>query len=118
MSITTYDGPRGRSYQVRVEYVDSTNHRRQIMKTFKRKKDAEAFEANWYLKKRAGGATLVEPSRMTVTELLADWLESKRHEIDETTLADYARTVHVHLVPALGAIPIQKLTAHQIQRFL
>jgi hypothetical protein len=44
MSITAYEGPRGRSYQVRVEYVDDTGKRKQIMKTFRRKKDAEAFE--------------------------------------------------------------------------
>ena len=53
-----------------------------------------------------------------MAELLADWLESKRHEIDEKPFADYARTVRSHLAPALGTILIQKLTAHQIQRFL
>lgn len=55
MSIVTHDGPRGRSYRVRVEYADETGKRKQVMSTFSRKKDAEAFEAGWTVKKRAGG---------------------------------------------------------------
>jgi integrase len=117
VSITPYEGPRGRSYQVRVEKLDDDGNRKQIMKTFKRRKDADAFEAEWRLKKRNGGTTLIEPSKMTVADLLTDWLDSKRR-LQPWSHAEYKRIVENYLTPALGTVPLQRLSAHHVQKFI
>src|SRR5918912_334311 len=46
------------------------------------------------------------------------WLqEHARHHVRPKTYEDYERTIRVHIIPALGAVPVQKLTPDQIKTF-
>jgi integrase len=53
-----------------------------------------------------------------VAELLRYWLETyARHHVRPGTLEGYGYTINGHIIPALGAVPVQRLTAQQLQQF-
>jgi integrase len=58
----------------------------------------------------------VDPSRVTVGDWLGLWIASTRAEVSPKTHERYAEIVRCYLVPALGAIRLQRLTASDIQR--
>jgi integrase len=105
------------SYMVRIEMPgDRPGQRNQRAKTFATKKEAESALAKWLVEIERG--TAVEPSRLTVAELAKKWLDTvAAHKVKPTTLEDYDATLRVHVLPALGAIPIQKLTPAAVQQF-
>jgi integrase len=105
------------SWRVRVDMVDPvTGKRRQPQRTFKTKREAERGLAQWLVEIERG--TAVNASKMTVAELLRDWLATyAQHHVRPTTLDDYEVTIRVQLIPGLGSIPIQKLTPAHLQRF-
>src|SRR5436853_1419808 len=59
----------------------------------------------------------VDPTRMTVRQWLTTWLGTVRQEIAPSSHHRYSIIVHQHLVPALGNLPITKLSPAHIQSF-
>lgn len=60
---------------------------------------------------QALNGTLTEPSRLTVAQYLASWLEdSVRQHRRLSTYIDYASVVRNHINPAIGGITLTKLT--------
>src|SRR5215471_11760606 len=59
----------------------------------------------------------VDPTRMTVRQWLSNWLGAIRDEVAPSSLHRYSITVHQHIVPALGNIPVAKLSPAHIQSF-
>jgi len=57
----------------------------------------------------------VDPTRMTVGQWLADWLHSTAGEVAPRTHETYSDLVNHYLIPALGNVPIVKLTPHHLQ---
>src|SRR5215216_157487 len=106
------------SYMVRVEMpADPVNgERRQRAKTFKTRKEADAELAKWITEIERG--TAVEPSKLTIAELMGQWLENvARHKVRATSHEDYRHTINKHIVPALGSVLVQRLTPSQVQAF-
>ena len=63
---------------------------------------------------RAG--TLIDPSRETVGAYLRRWLETaSRPKVRPSTFARYEDLVRVHIMPALGGVPMSKLHPQQVQ---
>ena len=61
----------------------------------------------------------VAPERQTVATFLTSWLDvAAKPRLRPSTYTSYRQTVTQHLVPALGRIILQKLTAQQVQRYL
>ena len=58
----------------------------------------------------------VDPTRMTVGAWLTYWLQIKREEISPKTHERYGEIVNNFLIPALGALPLIKLTPSQIEK--
>ena len=58
----------------------------------------------------------VDPTRMTVGDWLDTWIAATKAEVSGKTHERYAEIVRCYLMPALGMIPPQKLTAADIQR--
>jgi integrase len=58
----------------------------------------------------------VDPSRITVGQWLALWLNSTRVEVSPKTHERYAEIVRCYLVPAVGGIQLQRLTTVDIQK--
>jgi integrase len=63
---------------------------------------------------RAG--ELVAPSRVTVGEHLAEWLETVSSDLKPKTVREYEIVVRVWLTPAFGHIKLQHLTPAHIDR--
>ena len=62
--------------------------------------------------------TAVDRSRQTVAEMMRYWLETyARHNVRAKTFEDYVGTITRHIVPALGTIPVQRLTPDQLQTY-
>ncbi|MDP9364704.1 MAG: site-specific integrase [Chloroflexota bacterium] len=117
-SIEKRTGPQGPTYRVRVEYPPDpvTGKRRQRSKSFRTRKEAQAALAQWGAEIARG--TALEPSRATVGDLLGQWLASvAAHNVKAATLEDYEATVRVHVLPELGSVPVQRLTAARVQSF-
>jgi integrase len=62
--------------------------------------------------------TLVTSAPQTVAQFLTDWLENThRRRLRPRTYERYREAVYLHIVPSLGQIQLQKLTAQQVQAF-
>lgn len=57
----------------------------------------------------------VDPNRLTMAEWLTRWLDTVRSEISPRTFETYNDLVRHYLSPALGSVPIAKLTELDIQ---
>jgi integrase len=76
---------------------------------YRTKKDAE--QAQGELLAALGRGAYVEPSKRTMGPFLReDWLPGLRAQVRPTTWAEHHSKVEVHLVPALGHVPLQQLT--------
>ena len=61
----------------------------------------------------------MEPSKLTVGAWLTQWEETYgRPSWCDTTASTHHDSIKNHLIPALGAIPLQRLGADDIQRFI
>lgn len=59
----------------------------------------------------------IAPSKMTVGEWLDIWSDTYLGGIKPRTVEIYTCTIRVHIKPALGAIRLEELNAHTIQKF-
>jgi len=82
------------------------------------KTEAEAITARNKALRALEQGIWVDHSKQTITEYLDYWLEHVHKPlIAITTYGDYREMIHLHIIPALGHIPVQKLTMRQVQMF-
>lgn len=62
--------------------------------------------------------TYVEPSKVTTEEWFMDWLERKRHHVEETTWEGYETIIRCHIIPAFAQIKVRDLQPRMIQTFI
>ncbi|MDR5710406.1 MAG: helix-turn-helix domain-containing protein [Armatimonadota bacterium] len=92
-----------------------TGRRVRVWRTVKgTRKEAERLLAR-LLHEAAQGA-MVDPGRCTVEEWLRAWLDLKRPAVFVKTYERYEEVVRLHVVPALGRIPLHRLHPHHVQR--
>jgi integrase len=108
-------GPKTTSWQVVVSFTDPATKKRtrKLVGTYAKEAEAKRAERKALLSKDDG--VFVDPSKITVGELLDTWLKSKRGTISVNSEADYASAIRLHLKPALGHLRVQKLNADTIQ---
>src|SRR5437016_12077517 len=58
----------------------------------------------------------INPGKQTVAQFLRSWLDTVKPDVTPATYISYEGTVRLHLIPALGTIPLAKLAAAHIQR--
>ncbi len=93
-----------------------TGKRRQRSRTYRSKKEANVGMTRWLAEIDGGGA--VDRSRATMAQHLRYWLETyARPNLSAKTLEMYEHIIERHIIPDLGAIPLQKLTPDQVQSF-
>jgi integrase len=63
------------------------------------------------------GGTYADPSKMTLAAWLLQWLVEAQHGVGRKTLQRYREIVELHLIPALGAIPLAKLQPAHVQGY-
>lgn len=116
-SIQKTIGPRGTAYLVRVEFPPDpvTGKRRQRSKSYRTKKEAERALAEWLVEIERG--TVIEPTKLTTGDLLERWLMVHRADLRPATVALYETMLSRHIIPALGSVPLMKLSPQHLTTF-
>ena len=112
----TWNSPNGDSKEAWVvDYVDQ--HGERHIKTFARKRDADAHHAVVGAAVRAGTHT-ADSKSVTVGEAAKRWLAScEAAGLERTSLVSYRQTVDLRIVPILGALRLTQLTVPLIRSF-
>ena len=92
---------------------DDTGRRRQRWQSgFTTKREATAALTELLGRVQAG--TYIEPSKRTLAVFLKEWLASMRATVRPSTWEAYRMLAEVHIMPALGTVPLQRLTTAQL----
>jgi integrase len=108
---------RGNSWTYYLYVVEGDGTRRQTSKGgFATRREAEDARVAALGTVRDG--SFVRPKRITVREFLVDeWLPSQRPPtLEESTHHSYTRYINLHVLPHIGGIPLQQLTATDVNR--
>ena len=98
-----------------VDYVDQDGERH--IKTFAKKRDADAHHALVGVAVRAGMHT-ADSKSVTVAKAAELWLEScEAAALERTTLTAYRQHVELHIAPVLGALRLSQLTVPLVRGF-
>lgn len=114
-TISKRTGPQGIAYRVRVDLGDdpATGQRHRRSGTFRTRKEAEAAMAQWIADVERG--TTIEPTRLTVAEYLARWLDALEG-VEPATHERYEALSRLHVAPTLGGRLLAKLTPLDVQQ--
>jgi integrase len=96
-----------------VDYVDQGGKRR--LKTFKRKKEADAYHARANIEVREGVHT-PDSESITAEHAAGLWLESCSG-LERATVKAYEQHVRLHIVPLLGSVKLSRLNVPTIRAF-
>ena len=107
------------NWQYRFELCTVDGKRQRKEKSgFKRKQDAVAAATLAYAE-YLGGGEVIEPSRMSFSDVLDSWMEEYcRQELADETIKNYEKRIRNHIKPALGQYAVSSLSTHVIQRFI
>ncbi len=98
-----------------VDYVDQAGKRR--LKTFNRKKGADAFETKTRFEVSQGTHTPDSVS-VTVADAADRWLETCRaNGLEASTIDSYEQHIRLHINPFLSRIKLSQLTAPMVRDF-
>jgi integrase len=98
-----------------VDYVDQHGDRH--LKTFARKRDADAYHAVVATAVRAGTHT-ADSKSVTVAKAGELWLESSRAAgLERVTLTAYRQQLEIHIAPWLGTLKLAQLTVPLVRAF-
>jgi integrase len=101
------------TYRVRVPGMKNGKRTNITIATFASMREAKRKERE-ALAQRDGG-TFIDPSRITLADHLAIWLDTKRGEITENVHTDYEIAIRRHIMPALGSVGLRQLTTAMLQ---
>jgi integrase len=59
----------------------------------------------------------IQPSRRTVGQFLAEWLDAIEHSVKPTTYANYVDNVNAYIVPVIGHRKLQDITVPMLNAF-
>lgn len=114
-SIQKRVGKRGNSWRVRYDVPQPDGSRKQVSETVATKREAEALLTRRMHEMHTGA--YAPPSTLTVTDLLDRWLAPHAARLSPASVHRYRRAAATHVRPALGAVPIGRLTTLAIQDF-
>jgi integrase len=98
-----------------VDYVDQAGKRH--LKTFERKKEADAYHAHVNVEVSRGEHTPPSHS-ITVAEAARLWIASgERVGLEQSTLAQYRQHADLHIIPYLGLFKLAQLNTPLIRDF-
>jgi integrase len=97
------------------DYFDQAGERH--IKTFEKKKEAEAWLDGAKAEVRSGTHTADSTSR-TIREAGDAWIaEAKADGLERSTIAQYQQHLDLHIRPHIGSVKLSRLTAPQVHDF-
>jgi integrase len=112
-SWTNRDGSPGEAWVV--DYVDQ--HGKRHLKSFQRKRDADAYHGAVGVDVRNGVHT-ADSTSITVAEAGRLWLAtSEANGLERTTIDYYRQHVELHIIPLIGGVKLSLLTAPMVRKF-
>ncbi|MDX2007680.1 MAG: tyrosine-type recombinase/integrase [Meiothermus sp.] len=87
---------------------------KRVRKSIYGKTEAEIVKKKNQLLAEYGLGIALQPDKMTVAQLLDEWLEHKKLSTKITTQTWYERAVRLHIKPELGSVLVQKLETRHI----
>jgi integrase len=107
------DGSQGEAWVV--AYTDHDGTRR--IKSFEKKRDADAYHATVRVDVRRGVHT-ADSRSVTVAEAGALWIETSTNAgLERSTLEQYRQHLKLHIVPLIGAVRLPQLTVPAVRAF-
>lgn len=108
---------RGNKWAVVVDVGrDGNGQRRQRWHSgFSTRRDAQ--EALTAILGQIQQGSYIEPSKQTLAQFMRQWLASIRASVGPSTWTGYRMLAEAHIIPTLGAIPVQHLTASRLNSF-
>jgi integrase len=98
-----------------VEYTDAKGTRR--LKTFPKKKDADAFDATTKVEIR-DGVHVADSASITIEQAGKFWLATgEANGLERTTLEQYRQHVNLHIVPLIGSRLLSRANVPDIRAF-
>ncbi|MBO0905568.1 tyrosine-type recombinase/integrase [Jiella sonneratiae] len=97
-----------------VDYTDGAGKRR--LKTFARKKEADAFAATASVEVREG-THVADSASATVAAAGELWLKASERRVEHGTLVQYRQHVRLHIVPLIGETLLSRLTVPAVREF-
>src|SRR6186997_2840960 len=108
-----HDGSQGEAWVV--AYTDQGGQRH--IKSFDRRRDADAYHAVVGVETRAG-QHVADNQSVAIAEATRLWLEScDAAGLERSTVAAYRQHVRLHIMPLLGAVKLSQLTVPMVRRF-
>ena len=98
-------------YRVRVNYTDANGAHKQIERTAYGKQAAQDLEARLLLD------TDPQTVRITVADLIEEYLSAKRVDVRESTLDKSRRILTLEVLPYLGNVQINRLNVPLLQKW-
>ena len=93
-----------------VDYSDQQGTRH--IRTFERKKDADAYHATVKVDVRAGVHT---STKVTVAKAGDRWLMDAEDRLEPATLESYRQHLRDHIVPYIGALKLSQITVPMVR---
>ena len=115
MPIYKMDGKKDglQKYRVRVNFVDNLGKSRQVERVVYGSKEAKEAENQL---EREIKENSTKP-KMTVNQLYEEYIQTKKHEVRESSLAKTKQILKVHILPHLGQAKLEKLTMPVLQKW-
>lgn len=91
---------------------------KQTRKTVTGKTQKEVSQKITKIANEVQNNTYFEPSKLTLSEWLAIWIKDYCADKKPLTIKNYSSSIENHINPAIGMIPLSKLTPAHIQKFI
>ena len=112
----SFVGKRGSTWTAYYYVADLDGQRRQRSKGgFKTKAEAQRYLTATVAAVERG--EYVEPVKLTLADYLRSrWLPLMQSQVRPSTWDSYCRLMEIHVIPRIGQIPLQQLTADHLDR--
>ena len=111
---------KGRTYtfweaRLTVGYDPGTG--KQIQRSFSGKTQKEVREKMQAAAVDLNNGTYLEPTRLTVGQWMNTWQTTYLNNVKPRTRIAYESDIRIHIIPSLGAVKLEALNTHTIQKF-
>lgn len=104
-------------YRVRVNYTDKNGKAHSITRIEYGAAEAKLLEGKLQAEYATGKTSVSSAGRMSVKDLSSDYMTSKQHEVRKSSLTKTEACIRNGIIPVLGDIRIDHLSARQIQKW-